>query len=218
MSQTALRARLLRIGLGGLMALLGCGGQAAQQVVSGNNGTITASVQLNFSITVGKYVSLRVGNADTSVSDVNFSVGFSPARVVGNSQAYSGSIAPSLVVNTATTNPTTTAGVLQVAAFTNVSGTLLTCSLGALSGATALVSGSTAAGVPGQSDVTVVSGTAGTVQHPGGSLSGCNGSASTSLPMMNNLTGTFTYTPGFTPTAVNAGTFGNVVTYTATTL
>ena len=105
-----------------------------------------------------------------------------------------------------------------MAAFTNVSGTLLTCSLGALSGATALVSGSTAAGVPGQSDVTVVSGAAGTVQHPGGSLSGCNGSASTSLPMMNNLTGTFTYTPGFTPTAVNAGTFGNVVTYTATTL
>ena len=213
-----LRIALLRIGLGGLMAALGCAAQSAQQVVSGNSGTITANVQLNFSISVGKYVSLRVGNAGAAISDVNFTVGFSPVRTTGNSQADAGAIAPSLVVSAATTNPTTTAGVLQVAAFTNVSGTLLTCSLGALSGATALVSGSTAAGVPGQSDVTVVSGTAGTVQHPGGSLSGCNGSASTSLPMMNNLTGTFTYTPGFTPTAVNAGTFGNVVTYTATTL
>ena len=218
MSQTALRARLLRIGLGGLMALLGCGGQAAQQVVSGNNGTITASVQLNFSITVGKYVSLRVGNADTSVSDVNFSVGCSPARVVGNSQAYSGSIAPSLVVNTATTNPTTTAGVLQVAAFTNMSGTLLTCSACVLSGATALSVGGTTAGVPGRSDITVTSGGTGTVQHPGGSVAGCDGSTSSSLPMMSNLTGTFTYVPAFTPTAVNAGTFGNVLTYTATTL
>ncbi|QIL79602.1 hypothetical protein G7047_06590 [Diaphorobacter sp. HDW4A] len=209
---------LVHLGIAALMAGLGCAAHGAQQVVSGNNGTITASVQLNFSITIGKYVSLRVGNADASISDVNFTVGFSPARTNGNAQAYAGSIAPSLVVTAATTNPTTTAGVVQVAAFTNMAGTTLTCSMGALSGATALVSGSTTAGVPGRSDITVTSGGTGTVQHPGGSLAGCNGTTTTALPMLNNLTGTFTYVPAFTPTSVGSGTYGNVVTYTATTL
>lgn len=218
MQAKALCTGLCYLSMGMSMALTGGLAQAAQQIVSGNSGTITASVQLNFNIAIGKYVSLRVGNADASVSDVNFTVGFNPARAVGNSQAYAGSIAPSLVVGSATTNPATAAGVLQVAAFTNMSGTVLTCSMGALAGATALASGATAAGVPGQSDITVTSGGAGTVQHPGGSLVGCNGATSTSLPMMSNLTGSFTYVPAFTPTSVNAGTFGNVVTYTATTL
>lgn len=216
---SALRTRAaLQLGTALLACLAACNAWADQKVVSGNFGTLSASVQLKFNIAVGKFVSLRVGSADATVSDVNFAVDFSPVRPAGNSQAYSGSIAPGLMVTTTTTNPTSTSGALAVAAYTNVTGTTLACTLGPLAGATALVSGATAAGVPGRSDIVVGSGGAGTVQHPGTSLDACTGAVTTPIPMMTNMTGTFTYSTGFAPTGVLAGTYGNTVTYTATTL
>ena len=142
--------RTTQLGAALLVGLVAGDAWAAQDVKSGNAGTITASVALNFNIAVGKFVSLRVGNANATVSDVNFTVGFSPVRPTGNSQAYNGSIAPGLVVAAATINPSTAAGALSVAAYTNVTGTTLACTLGPLAGATALLNGATAAGVPGR--------------------------------------------------------------------
>ena len=134
----------------------------------------------------------------------------------GNSLAYSGSIAPSLGTTVATTFPTTTAGVLATGAWTNVvGGAKLTCSLSALPGASPFAAGATTGGVPGTDDITVV-GT--TPAHPGGSLTQCNGTANSSITALNALAGTFTYSTGFTATAISSGTYGNIVTYTATTL
>lgn len=214
----AMRTSPVPIGTALLVCLISCNGWAAQQVVSGNLGTITASVQLNFNIAVGKFVSLRVGNANATVSDVNFAVGFSPVRPNGNSQAYNGSTTPSLVVSVATTNPVTSAGALSVAAYTNVTGTTLACTVGTLAGAVSLATAATAAGIPGRNDITVASGGAGTVQHPGANLGSCNGAVTTAIPMLSNLTGTFTYGAVFPASALLAGTYGNVVTYTITTL
>ena len=162
--------------------------------------------------------SLIVGAADATISDVNFTVGVTPAvtGAPGNSLAYSGSIAPSLGTTVATTFPTTTAGVLATGAWTNVvGGAKLTCSLSALPGATPFAAGATTGGVPGTDDITVV-GT--TPAHPGGSLTQCNGTANSSITALNALAGTFTYSTGFTATAISSGTYGNIVTYTATTL
>jgi len=188
---------------------------ADQKVVSGNTGTLTAAVQLNFNIAIAKYVMLRVGNADASVSAVTFTTKPSPAP--GNSRAYAGAIPPALTTTVASTNPTSTAGTLTVAAYTNVAGTTLTCSLSPLAGATAFAAGATAGGVPGTSSVTVMSGASGTVQHPGNSLAACNGATTSSITSLTAMTGTFTYAATFAATSLAAGTYGNAVTYTATT-
>lgn len=190
---------------------------ADQKVVTGNAGTITASAQLNFNIAIAKYVMLRVGNADASVSTVTFAVGPNPVLPSGNSQAYAGAIPPAMATTVASTNPAG-AGALTVAAYTNVAGTTLTCSLGALAGATSFAAGATAAGVPGTNDITVTSGASGTVQHPGTSLAACNGTTTTAITNLTAMTGSFTYAATFTPTSLAAGTYGNTVTYTATTL
>ena len=97
----------------------------------------------------------------------------------------------------------------------SLGGAKLTCSLSALPGATPFAAGATTGGVPGTDDITVV-GT--TPAHPGGSLTQCNGTANSSITALNALAGTFTYSTGFTATAISSGTYGNIVTYTATTL
>ena len=206
--------------VGAALALVATFAQAEQTIGIQNPGATPAiaTARVNVRVTVPKIVILRVGNADTSVSDVNFTVAVTPA-VTGapnNSLPYSGSIAPSLGTTVATTFPTTTAGVLATGAWTNVvGGAKLTCALTALPGATPFAAGATAAGVPGTDDITVV-GT--TPAHPGGSLTQCNGTANSPIAALNALAGTFTYSATFTATGINSGTYGNIVTYTATTL
>ncbi len=178
-----------------------------------------ATARVNVRVTVPKVVILRVGDANATVSDVNFTVGVGTGvpAATGNSQAYTGAIAPTGgAVTVATTNPTTTAGVLTVQVWTNASaGANLTCTLSALAGATAFATGATAAGVPGTNDISVTS----TTLHPTGNLAGCNGvltqAATPALTVNNN---TFTYATSFTPSAINAGIYGNTATYSATTL
>ncbi len=207
-----------------MLAALCCAGLAradSQSATGSSSNPPSVSVQLRFSISIGKYLSLRVGDLGGSVSSVNFTVGFDPELPNRNSQALSGG-RPGMVTRVATSNPATTAGTLAVSAFTNSAGTVLTCSLSALAGGTPLAVGASANGIPGRNDVAVVASSSGggaaMVAHPGGHLGGCNGSTSTSVPMMKTLNGSFTYSTTFAPDAVRAGVYGNVVTYAATTL
>jgi hypothetical protein len=179
----------------------------------------TARARVEVSVIVPKIVILRVGAADATISTVTFTVGASPAvaGAPGNNLAYTGgTIPPTFATTVATTNPVTAAGVLAVGAWTNAAaGATLSCSLGALAGATAFAAGATAGGVPGTTDITVV-GT--TPAHPGANLTACNGVTTTPIAALTTLTGTFTYATAFTASAIASGTYGNTVTYTATTL
>ena len=206
--------------VGAALALVATFAQAEQTIGIQNPGATPAiaTARVNVRVTVPKIVILRVGAADTTVSDVNFTVAVTPAVPLApnNSLAYSGSIAPSLGTTVATTNPTTTAGVLATGAWTNVlGGAKLTCALTALAGATAFAPGATTGGVPGTDDIKVA-GT--TPAHPGASLTQCDGTTNSTIGTLNALAGTFTYSTTFTATAINSGTYGNIVTYTATTL
>lgn len=203
------------VGLLVLCLLAAHAAHADQKVVTGNSGTITASAQLKFNIAIAKYVMLRVGNAGIGEAIVTFTVGPSPVLATGNSQAYAGATPPAMATTVASTNPAG-AGVLTVAAYTNVAGTTLTCSLGTLAGATPFAAGATAGGIPGTNSITVTSGALGTVQHPGTSLADCNGTATTSITNLTAMSGSFTYGAAFTPASLAAGTYGNTVTYTAT--
>jgi hypothetical protein len=183
-------------------------------------GTVaTARARVEVSVVVPKIVILRVGAADATISAVTFTVGASPAvaGAPGNNLAYTGGAIPPVFATTvATTNPTSAAGVLAVGAWTNrVGGATLSCTLGALAGATAFATGATAGGVPGTTDITVV-GT--TPAHPGANLTACDGATTTPIAALTTLTGTFTYATAFTASAIAAGTYGNTVTYTATAL
>ena len=50
-------------------------------------------------------------------------------------------------------------------------------------------------------------------------LAGCDGTTTAALTERTTYSGTYTYAPaaGFNPATVNPGTYGAVVTYTATT-
>ncbi len=203
------------------LALISSGAIAEQTIgVQPSATAAVATARVNVRVTVPKVVILRVGAADATVSDVNFTVGVGTGVPVGvgNSQAYAGAIAPAGgAVTVATTNPTTTAGLLNVAAWTNGTGATLACSLGALGGATAFAAGATAAGVPGTTDILVASvAGAGNLQHPGTNLTACNGTTTTPIALLTALGGSFTYSTAFAANAVAAGVYGNVVTYTAT--
>ena len=191
---------------------------ADQTVVTGNTGTLTANARLNFSIAISKFVLLRVGAADATQSNVTFIVAPNPTigGVPNNSLGYAGSLPPVLATTVTTTNPTSGAGALVVSAFTNVTGTTLTCTVATLGGATPFAPGSTTAGVPGRVDIKVAS-AAGGPQHPGTDLSACTGAVSTTLASLTNLTGIFTYSTAYTASTLAAGSYGNQVTYTATT-
>lgn len=186
---------------------------ADQRTATGNAGTITASAQLQFSIGIGKYVLLRVGNADSTQSNVTFTLGVTPTGP-GNSLGYAGAVPPTLISSVTMTNPTGAGGALTVQAFTNVNGTTLSCTLSVLAGATPFAVGATAGGVPGSGDIKVASATPG-VQHPGPDLASCNGGIASPITALSTQTGTFTYSPSYTGSNLATGTFGNVVTYTA---
>ena len=215
--------KILSLAAGITLTLTGTAALAEQtigvQTVAATPAIATAKV--NVRVIVPKIVILRVGDLGAT-STVDFTVGFSPAvgGTPGNSLTYGGGIPPTTLASTvATTNPTSIAGVLIVGAWTNASGTLLTCALSALAGTpSGFATGATALGAPGTNDITVTSGVVGTdLQHPGTSLTGCNGTTNTAIPRLTPLGGTFTYALAATNLASMAtGTYGNVVTYTAT--
>ncbi len=196
---------------------------ADQSTATGNTGLLSASARLDFNIAIGKYVMLRVGDANTSQSTVLFTVALNPAQGPGNSLAYSGafpSTNPSgkMSKTVITTNPGTTTGIIPVAAFTNVNSTRLTCSLSPLGATTPFSIGLTTSGVPGTNLMTVASSAGATnLQHPSPSLTGCTNGSSQPVTLLTQMGGTFTYTAGFAADTVAAGAYGNLITYTATT-
>jgi hypothetical protein len=214
------RFNALSLALGLALVMIGTASFAEQTIgVQAGATTAIATARVNVRVTVPKVVILRVGDANATVSDVNFTIGVGtgvPAGV-GNSQAYTGAIAPAGgAVTVATTNPTTTAGVLTVQVWTNATaGAKLTCALTALAGATSFATGATAGGVPGTNDISVAS----TALHPTGNLAGCDGtSTQAATPRLTVNNNSFTYATTFTPSAINSGIYGNIATYSATTL
>lgn len=219
----------LSVVIGTVIALAGASASAEQTIgvqspafvapaTAGPAAVATAKVQV--SVVVQKVVVLRVGNADTTVSAVTFTVGPNPAITPPvASQSFTGTIPPAMSTTVATTSPTSLAGVLTVGAWTNASGgASLSCSLGGLTGATPFATGATASGVPGTTDITVTSVTgAANLQTPGATLTAC-GVSTSAIASLATLGGTFTYGTAFTAGSLVAGTYGNIVTYTATTL
>jgi hypothetical protein len=88
-----------------------------------------------------------------------------------------------------------------VYAWTNATAGTINCAMGAWS----------AAGGPANANFTVA--VTGTLPHPGANLGAC---ASTSFASNTLATGTWAYSLGGTPGSWAAGTYTNVITYTAT--
>lgn len=202
------------------------GAAMAEQTIGIQTAAATAAkatARVAVSVVVPKVVILRVGASDATQSTVEFTVGVSPtvASAPGDSLAYTGGAIPPVFATTvATTNPTTAAGVLVADAWTNATNNAqVTCALSAHPTATYTafaVGATTAAGVPGTDAITVSGSVLG---HPGTSLTGCTSGATAPINKLTTLTGTYTY--GFTGAAAAtaaSGSYGNLVTYTATTL
>jgi hypothetical protein len=202
------------------LALSATGALAEQTIGYQTTGPANATAHVNVRVIVPKIVILRVGAADATVPDVTFTGALNPAiALTGDSQAYTaGAIPPVWGSPTiARTNPAGADGVIAVGAWTNGSGATVTCTRGLLAGATTFATGATAAGVPGTSDITVASVVgAGNLQHPGLTLNGCDVATSTALTARTTYGGTFTYGSSLTWANLNAGTYGNTITYTAT--
>jgi hypothetical protein len=196
--------------------------KADQNTATGNTGLLSASARLDFNIAIGKYVMLRVGDANSTQSTVVFTVALNPAQGPSNNLPYTGAFptsSPSTKFSktVVTTNPATTTGDIPVAAFTNVNGTRLTCSLSPLGATTPFTIGITTSGVPGTNLMTVASSAGATnLQHPSPSLTGCTNGSSQPITLLTQMGGTFTYTAGFAADTVASGTYGNLITYTAT--
>lgn len=170
---------------------------------SAGTGTVLATARVNLSVTVPKLILLKVGTAGAVVDTLSWTLGYSiPATptvpsVTGDSVAvvWSGAVptSPALASPAA----------LAVSAWTNAATTsTVNCALGAWTGP---------AGGPVNADFTVVTG--GTLSHPGLNLGAC---AATPFAKNTVATGTWTYSLGGTPATWPAGTYTNVITYTAT--
>lgn len=205
-------------GIAAAAALCGAAALAGQTIGIQPVGTAaSATASVNIRVLVPKIVILRVGNAG-SVPQVDFSYALTGLTTGANSQAYTGTIPPAAADFAATitrTNPVGADGDVTVGAWTNTAGTTLTCQTAALGGATPFGG----ADAPALSDISVTAGGATPLGHPGATLASCDGSATAALTERTAYSGTYTYAPaaGFNPATVNPGTYGAVVTYTATT-
>ena len=170
---------------------------------SAGTGTVLATARVTLSVTVPKLILLKVGTAGAVVDTLSWTLGYSiPATptvpsVTGDSVAvvWNGA-APT---NPAMTNP----AALAVSAWTNAATTsTVNCAMGAWTGP---------AGGPVNADFTIV--TTGTLTHPGLNLGAC---AATAFAKNTVATGTWAYSLGGTPATWPAGTYTNVITYTAT--
>ncbi len=215
------RLHSLCLAAGTLLALCGTSALAEQTIGIQTPAVLaTATARVNLRVVVTKIIVLRVGDAAGTVSDVTLRLEPPVAGILGNSLAYGGAIPPTLFSNPSTVNPISATGTLTVGAWTNGSGGgTLTCALGVLGGATPFATGPTAAGVPGTDDITVTDGVGATdLQHPGtGTLTACDGATNSPINFLTVYGGTFTYGITGTLNALAAGTYGNTITYTATT-
>lgn len=180
-----------------------------------------ATARVNIRVLVPKIVVLRVGNADNTQAQIDFSYGIAGFAAPQASATYTGTIPPTLTETITGTNPNVNTGAVLVGAWTNMPNTTLTCALSAFGTTTPFAAGATTAGgVPGTAGITVA-GTAGAntlLPHPGtnGNLTDCNGVNSQTLAARTIYDGTYTYASALTPTDLRPGTYGVTVTYTAT--
>lgn len=207
--------------LAGALALAASGAMAEQTIGIQDGASTTdavATARVNIRVLVPKIVILRVGDAANTQTQINFTYGVG-ALTAGNSQVYTGAIAPTITSATTRTDPVGTDGQVVVGAWSNVASTALTCTVGNLAGTSAFVSGATTGGVPGTAGITWTAGAAANqLPHPGsaGNLTDCNGTNSQTLTARTAYTGTYTYASALTATSLDAGTYGLTVTYTAT--
>jgi hypothetical protein len=179
-----------------------------------------ATARVDVSVVVPNIVILRVGVNDGSIASVAFTVAPTGGTLGTDSLTYTGAVPPVFATPTIVmTNPPGSTGILITDAWTNATaGAQLTCALSAHPTiATGFAIGATtAAGVPGTDTITVSGTTA--LAHPGANLTGCTGTFATApITKLAPHAGTFTY--AFTGAATTAaGSYGNRVTYTATTL
>lgn len=170
---------------------------------SAGTGTVLATARVNLSVTVPKLILLKVGTAGATVDTLSWTLGYSiPATptvpsVTGDSIAVAwNGAAPT---SPAMTNP----AALAVSAWTNAATTsTVNCAMGSWTGPT---------GGPVNADFTVT--TTGTLTHPGLNLNAC---AATTFAKNTVASGTWAYALGGTPSGWPAGTYTNVITYTAT--
>lgn len=184
-----------------------CSGAAIAESTYGYNsagtGSVLASARVNLSVTVPKLILLKVGTSGATIDTLSWTLGYSiPATptlpsVTGDSVAVTwNGAAPT---SPAMTNP----AALNVSAWTNAATTsTVNCAMGAWTGP---------AGGPANADFTIV--TTGTLTHPGLNLNAC---AATTFAKNVVATGTWAYSLGGTPSGWPAGTYTNVITYTAT--
>lgn len=203
------------------LALAGTAAIAEQTIGVQDGASATdavATARVNVRVLVPKIVILRVGNAANTVPQIDFSYGITGFAAPQASASYTGAIAPTLTETITRTNPAGATGGVVVGAWTNMASTTLTCAIGALGGTTAFVSGATAGGVPGTADITYTVAGATPLPHPGaaGDLTDCDGVNSQTLTARTAYTGTYTYASALTATDLDPGTYGLVVTYTAT--
>lgn len=212
--------------LAAVAAALALAGTAAiaEQTIGIQDGTsatdAVATARVNIRVLVPKIVVLRVGDASATPTEINFTYGVG-ALVAGDSQAYAGAIPPTLTNTTTRTDPVGTDGQVVVGAWSNVTGTLLTCAVSNYGALTGFGAAGTVAGIPGRADIAVTTG-AGPLQlpHPGaaGNLTDCAPANSRTLTVRTAYTGTYTYAPAasLVPANLNPDTYGLTVTYTAT--
>ena len=187
-----------------------------------NAGSISASARLDFNISIGKYVMLRVGDANATQTTVTMTVALNPTLGPGNSLAYAGAFPTSnpstqFSKTVVSSNPST-GGVIPVSAFTNVSGTTLNCTLTPLGANTPFnIGDASATGIPGTNQISIVSASGATnLQSPATTLTGCTNGSTQTIALLTLMGGSFTYTATFSSDSVIAGNYGNIVTYTAT--
>jgi hypothetical protein len=176
-----------------------------------------ATAKVNIRVLVPKIVILRVGDAANTVPQIDFIHGISGFTAPQASASYTGAIPPTFTSTISRTNPTGSDGQLVVGAWTNVTGTVLTCAISA----STFAAGAAAGGAPGTADIVWTrGGGANQLPHPGGGASGnltsCDGSTSAALTARTAYTGTYTYGSNVAAANVDAGTYSLTVTYTAT--
>lgn len=187
-------------------ALCGTAAVAEQTIGIQPSGTAaSATARVEIRVTVPKIVILRVGAADANPATVDFTYAVG-ALGNGNSQDYSGGAVPPTLATT--TSPAD----VTVQAWSNA-GANLTCGTGALAGTTAFAAGASTT-APGTADIATTSVGANAPAHPGATLAACG--ATTALTARTNYTGQFRYTSNVPVASLNPGTYGVLVTYTAT--
>ena len=213
-----LKALSLALGAATLMAGTAWGETTAAvgSITAGSPPTLgnaSTSARLNVSLIVPKIIILRIGSTGGSaatVDDVLFTVGLSGHAAGAAGSTYTGAIPPSLGVAPVGTS-------VSVQAWTNAASANLSCVLGTLSGYTALPTAGSLIEVTSSGGPT-------DLVHPGGisaTLANCTGATqaiASGATAPTSLGGTFIYGANAGVTGYLAGTYGNLVTYTAVTL